>query len=220
MSAALAATAAFICGAELGAIEVGLGDFGGLPRRLTLVATRPFIVVDDMFNAHSAGTTVERRLRPLRQNTSRFLCGVAVRGNRGVATNAEQGEVLGRALMALNVDEVHVTRSVDVVGPADHASDAEYDAIVAGLASWGVGATAHAQLDTMVAAIFQAARPGDLIAFIGHTGMEPAVGMLRDHLRSTGRQGRRLAESFVDEHAQLRASAGRPLGDDAQGRQP
>ena len=39
-------------------------------RRLSLVATRPFIVVDDMFNAHSAGTTVERRLRPLRQNTA------------------------------------------------------------------------------------------------------------------------------------------------------
>lgn len=138
-SAALAATAAFICGAGIEAIESGLGDFGGLPRRLSVVATRPFVVVDDMFNAHSAGTTVERRLRPLRQNTARFLCGVAVRGNRGVATNAEQGNVLGRALMRLDVDEVHVTRSIDVVGPADHASDAECDAIVAGLAAWGSG---------------------------------------------------------------------------------
>ncbi len=219
-SAALAATAAFICGAGIEAIESGLGDFGGLPRRLSVVATRPFVVVDDMFNAHSAGTTVERRLRPLRQSTARFLCGVAVRGNRGVATNAEQGNVLGRALMRLDVDEVHVTRSVDVVGPGDHASDAEYDAIVAGLAAWGVRPTTHAQLATLVTAIFQAARPGDLIAFIGHTGMEPAVGMLRDHLRSTGRQGRRRAESFIDEHAQLRTSAGRPLGDVAQGRQP
>lgn len=84
----------------------------------------------------------------------------------------------------------------------------------------GVRPTAHAQLATLVTAIFQAARPGDLIAFIGHTGMEPAVGMLRDHLRSTGRQGRRRAASFIDEHAQLRTSAGRPLGDVPQGRQP
>ena len=96
----------------------------------------------------------------------------------------------------------------------------KYDAIVAGLAAWGVRPTTHAQLATLVTAIFQAARPGDLIAFIGHTGMEPAVGMLRDHLRSTGRQGRRRAASFIDEHAQLRTSAGRPLGDVPQGRQP
>ena len=209
-SAALAATAAYVCGAGVDAIEAGLADFRGLPRRLSVVATEPYVVVDDMFNAHSAGTTVEQRLRPLRVNTARFLCGVAVRGNRGVATNAEQGAVLGRALMRLNADEVHLTRSVDVVGPADHASDAEYEAVAAGLNGWGLIPTAHAQLDTLVDAIFASARPGDLIGFIGHTGMEAAVGMLRERLRATGRGGRRLAAAFIDEHAQLRSSAGRP----------
>ncbi|MCB1026988.1 MAG: hypothetical protein KDB24_04405 [Microthrixaceae bacterium] len=211
-SAALAATAAFVWGAGPEDIEAGLGDFVGLPRRLSVVATRPFVVVDDMFNAHSAATTVERRLRTLRDTTSRLLCGVAVRGNRGVDTNAEQGDLLGRALTNLDADEVHLTRSIEVVGPADRASDAEYEAILDGLRSWGLRVTVHAQLDTLVDAMYAGARPGDLLAFVGHTGMEPAVGLLRERLAATGRRGRRLAAAFVDADDQIRTSTGRSPG--------
>lgn len=208
-SAALAATAAYICGANSEAIEAGLASYLGLPRRLSVVATEPFVVIDDMFNAHSTATTVERRLRSLRPNASRFVCGVAVRGNRGVATNALQGELLGQALAKLNVDEVHLTRSIDVVGPADQASDAECDAIAEALGDWGLSVTLHAQLNTLVDATFASARAGDLIALIGHTGMEPAVGMLQERLRSSGRAGRRQAATFVDADAQIRQSIGR-----------
>ena len=56
------------------------------------------------------------------------------------------------------------------------------------------------------------ARPGDLLAFVGHTGMEPAVGLLRERLAATGRRGRRLAASFVDADDQIRTSTGRSPG--------
>ncbi|MEZ5383290.1 MAG: hypothetical protein R2754_16030 [Microthrixaceae bacterium] len=131
-SAALAATAAFVLGAPAQAIEAGLGDFVGLPRRQLVVARKPFVLVDDMFNAHSAAT-VGPALRGLRSNSARFLCGVAVRGNRGVETNVQQGERLGRELVKLNVDEVHVTRSAEVLGVTDRATDDEHEAMVGAL---------------------------------------------------------------------------------------
>ena len=208
-----------MCGASVEAIEAGLADFRGLPRRLSVVATEPYVVVDDIFvgDAHGAGTMMERRLRPHRDDSSRFLCAVAARGNRGVVTNAEQGNGLGQALTKLNVDEVHLTRSIDVVGPADHVSEAEYEAIAAALNAWGLNVIVHAQLSTVIDAIFAAARQGDLVALSGHVGMEPAVEMLRERLQASGRHGRRMAAAFIDEQSQLRSSAGRPLGTDATG---
>ena len=209
-SAALAGTAAVLSGASFEAVEAGLNDFAGLPRRLQVVTRRPFTLVDDMCNPHSLANTVEAALTPLRREARRFVAAIAVRGNRGAELNAQQGELLGGILVGLDVDEVHVTRSEDFMGDADRVTEAEQRALIEALDSWGLEVRVHAGLRPMIEEIAHAAARHDLVFLVGHPGLAPGVDVLKELLRADGRRGRRSLVHFAPPNDELLArSAGR-----------
>lgn len=206
-NAALAATAALVAGANPAGVEAGLAGYAGLPRRLQVVTRHPFTLVDDMCNPLSVANTLEDALAPLRRDARRFLAGISVRGNRGIPMNAQLGEMLGGILVRLDVDEVHVTRNEDFVGPVDWATDAEEQALLGALRSWGLEVTVYREIRPLVEALHRSLRRDDLALLIGPHRPAPGVDMLRELLAGDGRRGRRALTNFAPSADELLARA-------------
>lgn len=196
MNLAQAAVVLRLLGVDDDVIARAVETFPGIPRRLQVVHDGSFCVIDDMLNPHSMERTVAPTIGPYAQRARRHLTCLAVRGNRGVELNREQAKLFGSVMHQLGVDEIHVCRSIDIVGPADLVSGDELAAVVDELRAGGHRPVVHDELGELMAFIAGEVGRGDLVTLFGSQGMDRGAELLRAQLARLGPTQRWAARNF------------------------
>jgi UDP-N-acetylmuramoyl-L-alanyl-D-glutamate--2,6-diaminopimelate ligase len=175
-NAALAATGALLCGASPGAVAAALADFPAPRRRMELLRTEPFQVLDDTAgHPDSMGVVfdVVKHLAPNRVH----VC-VAIRGKRGARINRRVAEALAIWVEQVPLATMVVTTSRDQADDLNTVTTRERNAFVGALEKAGVPFMEHERLDRAVRHVVDRASRGDLVLLIGAQGMDEGARLL------------------------------------------
>jgi len=160
-------------------IQSSLEKFPGVWRRQQVIQRQPFMIIDDC--SHNPGN-----YRSLFKTLSlfeyrRLLLLVAVRGNRGMEINMENGRVIA-GFLRCHPAEVWVTDCNGTVKPEDSVYPEERQALIKQLQQ-GMGKL-HFQEDLRdsLKEILREAQPGDLVVLAGAHPMDGAAAVVRDIL--------------------------------------
>ncbi len=181
-NAALAATGALLCGARPEAVVAALADFPAPRRRMELLRTEPFQVLDDTAgHPDSMGVVFDavKRLAPERVH----VC-VAVRGKRGARINRRLAEALAIWAEQVPLSTLVVTTSSDQVNHLNTVTSRERQAFVGALERAGIPFVQHERLENAVRHLVDRAEPGDLVLLIGAQGMDEGARLLDEALGS------------------------------------
>jgi UDP-N-acetylmuramoyl-L-alanyl-D-glutamate--2,6-diaminopimelate ligase len=169
-NAVLAATAALSLGVETTAVQEALGQLEPLARRMSILHSDGFLLLDDAANhpdSVSALFEVVEQL-PIRRAHALF----AVRGQRGPRINRRTAEALAIWANRRPLDTLVLTRSADVVSERDHVEPAELEAFRGVLRKAGIEFRVIDTLEEAVPAVLDRVGEGDLVLLLGAQGMD------------------------------------------------
>jgi UDP-N-acetylmuramoyl-L-alanyl-D-glutamate--2,6-diaminopimelate ligase len=180
VNAALAATTALIAGVGEQAVTVALASFPAPRRRMQVLRSEPFLVLDDT-TAHpeSIGVVfdVVKRL-----GRKRIHILIAIRGRRGVQINRMTAEALAIWLERTPAATLVVTCSREAANELNRVSSRERQAFVGELDSGGIAFEERERLDEGIELLLERAMPGDLVLLLGAQGMDDGARLLEEYL--------------------------------------
>lgn len=183
-NAALSATTALVAGAREESIAAALAAFPAPRRRMQVVRSEPFMVLDDTAgHPDSMGVVFDVVQRLAR---GRVHMAVAVRGKRGAKINRRTAEALAIWAEQVPLDTLVVTSSRGHVNALNAVSTRERAAFIGELEKAGIAFEERERLEDAVQRILERAAPGDLVVLIGAQGMDAGASLLEEKLATDG----------------------------------
>lgn len=172
-----AIAAAHVMETPVEALEEALGTLKPFRRRMELIELGDVCVLDDTVG-HPAS------MDHLFETVSALECpgivvAAAIRGNRGRAINAANGERLGYWCRKLGVRRLVVTSSEEVVSPLDRVEEGEKEAYLGALRRAGVAFTYAPRLEEACSEAVEGIEPGELLVLLGAQGMDEGLHFVR-----------------------------------------
>ncbi|HOO11528.1 MAG TPA: UDP-N-acetylmuramoyl-L-alanyl-D-glutamate--2,6-diaminopimelate ligase [Bacillota bacterium] len=184
-----AATVGLLYGIEPKVVQAALKNFKGVWRRMQVIYREDFTVIDDF--SHNPGS-YEAALETVQTMDYNNLYIVnAIRGGRGDEINRINASVISNWANLLDVKEVLVTSSEDVVEESDRVTDGERMAFMSELKKAGVKARHYELLEQAVEEAISKAGKGDLVLLMGAQGMNRGQDIFRDKMDGRSRIRRR-----------------------------
>ena len=184
-NAALAATAALMCGATLTSVTESLAEVEPIARRMNVVRAERPLVIDDTTGNPESLRAVFATISDLRRKTLRVLFGV--RGMRGPEINRRLADTLGRLLRAesrRSQIELVITASRDAADDRNRPQAQEVQAFLDALIRRGIRYEFEPELASAIERVARAAEPEDLVLLLGAQGMNEAARLLVHALES------------------------------------
>ena len=182
-NAALAATAALMCGATTRGITESLAEVEPIARRMHVVRAERPLVIDDTTGNPESLRAVFATVSDLPRGCLRVLFGV--RGMRGTEINRRLADTLGRLLLVESrrtpVDLV-VTASRDLADERNRPQAQEVEALLDALIRRGIRYEFEPELREATAHLARVTQPDDLVLLLGAQGMNDAAKLLADAL--------------------------------------
>jgi UDP-N-acetylmuramoyl-L-alanyl-D-glutamate--2,6-diaminopimelate ligase len=175
-NAALAAGAALCLGAPVEAIRDALAAVAPPRRRMQVLQTEPFTVLDDTVGHPDSITAVMEVAEGLPHRRLHIV--FAVRGQRGETVNRQAADALGVWLRRVPDASLVVTTSEDTADERNTVDPTESEAFVAGLDEGGIRYREEPTLRGAVRWALGHVESGDLLLLLGAQGMDAAAGMV------------------------------------------
>lgn len=188
---ALATALAISAGATVDAVASVLPALTAPRRRLELLRTDPFLVLDDTAGHPESVNVVFETVEQLRPERVHVVW--AVRGRRGPRINRYNAEALAIWARRVPLASLVVTRSTDVADALNRVSDDEYAAFLRPLQRAALPFQEAETLERAVDLALSAARRNHLVLLLGAQGMN---------------EGARLAEAWLDTRGLAERSSG------------
>ncbi|ACB85177.1 Mur ligase family protein [Natranaerobius thermophilus] len=156
-------------------IQSELAKFSGVERRFQLIFDKKFKIIDDHFaNPGNIEVTMET-LGKMDFNNLKIL--YAIRGGRGKTVNEENTKALIKWLKKLNLQEVYVTSSDEIVGIENKVTMTERDTTLSLLKSAGIRVRYFSQLRSAIKSVIieRHLQTGDVLLLAGCQGMDPGA---------------------------------------------
>jgi len=169
----LAAGAAAALGAPPHAIESALEQAEPAPRRMQVVQTEPFTILDDFGGHPDTVTAVFEVIRALRWRRLHVLSGF--RANRGERINRAMAEALGTWLRQTGCETLCLTAAEETADERNRVSPGEQQVFEAALRGRDVPFVSEARLDSALAHVLPRVQPGDLLVILGTQGLDGAA---------------------------------------------
>jgi UDP-N-acetylmuramoyl-L-alanyl-D-glutamate--2,6-diaminopimelate ligase len=169
----LAAGAATVLGADEAAIRAGLSELRPAPRRMQVVQTAPFTIVDDFGGHPDTVSAVFEVVGALPHRRLHVLSGY--RGSRGPRINLAMGRSLGIWLRRVGFESFCLTAAEETSDERNRALPEERAAFHEALAEQGIRYRAEDRLDRALEHLLPHVREGDLLLILGTQGMDGAA---------------------------------------------
>ena len=180
VNVALATALALSAGASPNAAAEMLPGLSAPRRRMQVLRTEPFLVLDDTVGHPESVNVVFETAEQLRPRRVHVVW--AVRGRRGPRINRYNAEALAIWAPRIPLAQLVVTRSTDATDEYNRVSDAEYDAFLRPLRRASIPFTESAALAPAVRQVLAAAGPGDLVLLLGAQGMNRGADIVPEAL--------------------------------------
>jgi UDP-N-acetylmuramoyl-L-alanyl-D-glutamate--2,6-diaminopimelate ligase len=190
-NAALSAVSALIAGADEASIPAALAEFPAPRRRMQLLRTEPFLVLDDTAGHPDSMGVVFDVVQRLAKG--RVHAAVAIRGKRGAKINRRTAEALAIWAAQTPMDTLVVTSSEGSVDELNQVSPRERTAFLRELEKAGIDHVERPRLDEAIEHLVDRAGPGDLVVLIGAQGMDEGARLLEDRLDGPRRSERAVS---------------------------
>ena len=167
-------------GISIEVIKEALLYFNGVERRFQYIYENDFIIIDDHFaNKGNINVTLET-LRHMEYNNLHLV--YAIRGNRGVTVNRENAEAVVDWKDILNIDEIIVTKSSEVVTSKDLVSDKEEAVFDEVMNKTDIIIHRYDRLDDAIKYALDQVEENDIILLAGCQGMDHGGKVALDYL--------------------------------------
>ena len=167
-------------GISIEVIKEALLYFNGVERRFQYIYENGFIIIDDHFaNKGNINVTLET-LRHMEYNNLHLV--YAIRGNRGVTVNRENAEAVVDWKDILNIDEIIVTKSSEVVTSKDLVSDKEEAVFDEVMNKTDIIIHRYDRLDDAIKYALDQVEENDIILLAGCQGMDHGGKVALDYL--------------------------------------
>jgi UDP-N-acetylmuramoyl-L-alanyl-D-glutamate--2,6-diaminopimelate ligase len=170
VNALLAAAAAASLGVEQEVIAGVLGTLRPAPRRMQVVQTEPFLLLDDYGGHPDTVSAVFEVIRSLRWQRLHLLSGY--RADRGVDINRAMAGALGAWLRKVGCETLCLTDAAEAADERNRVLPEERDAFQEELRRAAVPFVAEARLDRALDRVLPRVRAGDLLVVLGTQGMD------------------------------------------------
>jgi UDP-N-acetylmuramoyl-L-alanyl-D-glutamate--2,6-diaminopimelate ligase len=187
VNAALAATAALVAGADEEAVTEALASFPAPRRRMQVLRSEPFLVLDDTTAHPESIGVVFDVVKRLGRDRIHIL--IAIRGKRGVRINRTVAEALAIWLGQIPASTVVVTSSSEAADSLNRVTSREREAFLKKLETAGVAYEMRERLDEGVERLMERVQPGDLVLLLGAQGMDEGARLLEEYLDRQPRVG-------------------------------
>jgi UDP-N-acetylmuramoyl-L-alanyl-D-glutamate--2,6-diaminopimelate ligase len=189
INALLAAATAACLGVGADTIRDALGGIESAPRRMQIVQTAPFLILDDYGGHPDTVSAVSEVVGALRWRGLHVLTGY--RGSRGPRINLAMARALAVWLGHTPHRTLCLTAAAETSDERSRALPEEREAFQGALRHAGVPFHAEDRLDDALARVMPRVREGDLLVILGTQGMDGAAGRARrwwaEHRRGGGR---------------------------------
>lgn len=170
MNALAAIGVALVLGIPIDAIQRGLAAYRGVERRFEVLFEDDFIIFDDHF---ANGGNIDVTLESISLMTyERLVLVYAIRGSRGVTTNAENAQTLAKWAEKLGLNKVIATLSRGHVGKKDVVTMEELAVFQEEMAKAGLEVELHETLPSAIASGLADVKKGDVLLLAGCQGMD------------------------------------------------
>ena len=154
-----------------------LESFRGVPRRLQIVRSSPWWIIDDYAHNQANYRVALQSTALLPYQHLRLL--VSVRGNRGSHVNREMAEEIVRSAVEARLRTLVVTDAYEAVTDKDRVTADERAAFWKPLSSLEVDHRIHCRrLDDALRLILSYVQPGDAVLLLGAQGLDRAQEIL------------------------------------------
>jgi UDP-N-acetylmuramoyl-L-alanyl-D-glutamate--2,6-diaminopimelate ligase len=177
-NAALAAGAALCLGASAEAVREALAALEPPRRRMQVLRTEPFTVLDDTVGHPDSITAVFEVAERLPHRSMHVV--FAVRGQRGEAVNREAADALAVWLDRTPAATVVVTTSDDTADERNRVEPAERAAFLGTLDAAGVEYHEEPRLRDAIGWALPRVQEGDLLLLLGAQGMDAAARLVAE----------------------------------------
>jgi UDP-N-acetylmuramoyl-L-alanyl-D-glutamate--2,6-diaminopimelate ligase len=171
-NAALAATAALCAGAAADAVARAAAEFDAPRRRMQIVRTQPFLLLDDTVGHPDSVSAVMEVASGLEFRRLHIVFGI--RGSRGRRINRLLAGALVVWHQRVPAATLVITSSEEMADERNQVSDAERRAFLEPLEAAGLDHVHHGALGDAVHTAMQQVREGDLLLLLGAQGMDRA----------------------------------------------
>jgi UDP-N-acetylmuramoyl-L-alanyl-D-glutamate--2,6-diaminopimelate ligase len=171
-NAALAVTAALCAGAHFEAVMAALPAMQPPRRRMQVLRTEPFLVLDDTVGHPDSLSAVMEVARGLDYRRLHIVFGI--RGSRGSRINRRLAEALAIWVEQMPAATLIITSSEDAADERNRVTPAEQEAFLGPLREAGVAFEHHAGLEHAVRKAVARVDDGDLLLLLGAQGMDRA----------------------------------------------
>lgn len=182
LNVSLGTALALSAGANVSAAGQLLPRLEAPRRRMQLLRSEPFLVLDDTVGHPDSVSVVFETAAQLEPERVHVVW--AVRGRRGPRINRYNAEALAIWSRKVPLVSLAITRSTDVADDLNRVSDEEYDAFRRPLRRAGVPFVECPELGSAIRHVLARAGRGDLVLLLGAQGMNPGAAIAEEWLRA------------------------------------
>ena len=182
LNVSLGAALALSAGANVSAAGQVLPQLEAPRRRMQLLRTEPFLILDDTVGHPDSVSVVFETAGQLEPRRVHVVW--AVRGRRGPRINRYNAEALAIWSRKVPLESLAITRSTDVADGLNRVSGEEYDAFLRPLRRAGVQFVECSELRSAIRKVLGRADGGDLVLLLGAQGMNEGAAIAEEWLRA------------------------------------
>ncbi len=180
-NALAAITTALIYEIPVDTIQRALKSFKTVHRRLELIQTLPYVILDDYAHNPNSFETAFQTLQSIDYKDIHII--VAIRGNRGIKVNQENAQTIANWCSLLNIENLYITESEDFVTERDRVQSIERQVFLNTLKQKNISFHFHTSLEESIKNLLSQIEKNDLIMLLGSQGMDQGVNVLKKLLQ-------------------------------------